>query len=181
MNVVYIYWVTLTKMGKHRAFYRGQSSSVAKAINDLPGAMLATGFGEQSAIQTIEAAMIDESKGRVSVACINSPTSTTLSGDEPAIDYIRDICAAEGVFARKLKVETAYHSHHMEKVAKSYSSSLVDIKPQKIRNGVQFVSSVTGTTKSSDFGAEYWTRNMVSQVRNVSVLVDLNSAALISL
>lgn len=131
--------------------------------------MLATGHGEQSAVQTIEAANIAESKGRVTVACVNSPTSTTLSGDEPAIDHIRDICAAKGVFARKLKVETAYHSHHMEKVAKSYSSSLAGIKPQSMRDGVQFVSSVTGTTKSSDFGPAYWTRNLVSQVRTYLV------------
>lgn len=131
--------------------------------------MLATGFGEQSAEQTIEAAKIDESKGRVSVACINSPTSTTLSGDEPAIDHMHDVCAATGVFASKLTVETAYHSHHMEKVANSHLSSLADIKPKIMRDGVQFVSPVTGTAKSSGFGQEYWTQNLVSQVRIFSL------------
>ncbi|KAH7012488.1 uncharacterized protein B0I36DRAFT_299658 [Microdochium trichocladiopsis] len=147
------------------AFYRGKSSSVAKALNDLPGAMLATGFGEQAAMQTIKNARIDESKGRVTVACVNSPESTTLSGDEPAIEAVQEACAAKDVFARKLKVETAYHSHHMEKVAKSYASSLTNIRPRTIREGVQFVSSVTGTTKIEDFGAAYWTQNLVSQVR----------------
>ncbi|KXJ86344.1 hypothetical protein Micbo1qcDRAFT_209040 [Microdochium bolleyi] len=147
------------------AFYRGKSSSVAKALNDLPGTMLAVGLGEQAAVQAILDAKIEESKGRVTVACVNSPTSTTLSGDEPAIDALYETLAAAGVFARKLKVETAYHSHHMEKVAKSYSASLAEVKPNAIREGIQFVSSVTGTTKTTDFGAEYWTRNLVSQVR----------------
>jgi acyl transferase domain-containing protein/2-polyprenyl-3-methyl-5-hydroxy-6-metoxy-1,4-benzoquinol methylase len=147
------------------SFLRGRCSAVAKKLNALPGSMLATGYGEQAALQTLKAANLDSEKGRVTVACINSPASTTLSGDEPAIDYIQDMLIAGGVFARKLKVETAYHSHHMEKVAASYLESLGELASSGVQEDVQFFSSVTGTAKTSGFGPQYWVDNLVSQVR----------------
>ncbi|KAL2138415.1 hypothetical protein VTI28DRAFT_6849 [Corynascus sepedonium] len=147
------------------SFFRGRQSAVAKKLNVLPGSMLATGYGEQAALQTIKAANLDSNKGRVTVACINSPASTTLSGDEPAIDYIQDMLVAGGVFARKLKVETAYHSHHMEKVAASYLQSLEGLASFEARGDVEFYSSVTGSPKTSGFGPAYWVENLVSQVR----------------
>lgn len=131
--------------------------------------MLATGYGEQAALQTIKAANLDSDKGRVTVACVNSPASTTLSGDEPAIDYLQNMLITGGVFARKLKVETAYHSHHMEKVADSYRESLRELVSCDAREDVAFFSSVTGFPKSSDFGAGYWVDNLVSQVWNTSL------------
>jgi acyl transferase domain-containing protein len=127
--------------------------------------MLATGYGEQAALQTLKAANLDSEKGRVTVACVNSPASTTLSGDEPAIDYIQDMLITGGVFARKLKVETAYHSHHMEKVAASYFQSLGELTSSEAHAEIEFFSSVTGTTKTSGFGPAYWVDNLVSQVR----------------
>jgi acyl transferase domain-containing protein len=146
------------------AYFRGQYSSVAKERNAVPGAMLATGWGEQSAAEGIKAANLGDDKGRVTIACINSPSSTTLSGDAPAIDYMNDMLTRAGVFARKLKVETAYHSHHMNTVAEAYSTSLADLKPSELHADVEFVSSVTGEKKTSGFGAEYWRENLVSSV-----------------
>ncbi|KAK4210859.1 hypothetical protein QBC37DRAFT_27292 [Rhypophila decipiens] len=147
------------------AYSRGRYSSIAKKLNTLPGSMLATGYGEQAAVQTIKAANLDADKGRVTVACVNSPASTTLSGDEPAIDYIQDMLITGGVFARKLKVETAYHSHHMEKVAASYLESLGELANDAVQEDIKFFSSVTGAPKTSGFGPAYWVENLVSQVR----------------
>lgn len=126
--------------------------------------MLATGYGEHAALQTIKEANIDSEMGRVVVACVNSPASTTLSGDEPAVHYVSEMLQSGGVFTRKLKVETAYHSHHMEKVASSYFKSLEGLSSTEINSDVEFYSSVTGLRKNSDFGPEYWVDNLVSQV-----------------
>lgn len=149
------------------SFFRGRQSAVAKKLNALSGSMLATGYGEQAALQALKAATLDSEKGRVTVACVNSPASTTLSGDEPAIDYIQDMLVTGGVFARKLKVETAYHSHHMEKVAAAYSQSLKELNSSEAQEDIKFFSSVTGTAKTSSFGPTYWVENLVSQVRNL--------------
>ena len=126
--------------------------------------MLATGYGEHAALQTIKEANIDSAMGRVVVACVNSPSSTTLSGDEPAVHYVSEMLRSGGVFNRKLKVETAYHSHHMEKVASSYLKSLKELSSTEIKSDVEFHSSVTGQMKTSDFGPAYWVENLVSQV-----------------
>lgn len=129
--------------------------------------MLATGYGEQAALETIKAAGLHPDKGRVNIACINSPASTTISGDEPAIDYIQDMLVAGGVFARKLKVETAYHSHHMEKVAASYLESIAELTSFDVQGKFEFFSTVTGAAKTSTFGPAYWVENLVSQVREI--------------
>ena len=126
--------------------------------------MLATGYGEQAALRAIKAASLDSEKGRVTVACVNSPASTTLSGDEPAIDYMDGILKDGGVFSRKLKVETAYHSHHMEKVSASYLQSLGELASNETQGNIEFYSSVTGAAKTSGFGPAYWVENLVSQV-----------------
>lgn len=131
----------------------------------MPGSMLATGYSEQAALQMLKGANLDDEKGRVVIACVNSGSSTTLSGDEPAIDYINSILGSAGVFSRKLKVETAYHSHHMEKVTESYMQTLGNISSSQTRNDVEFLSSVTGEVKTSGFGPEYWVTNLVSKVR----------------
>lgn len=147
------------------SFFRGRYSKVAKKLNAMPGSMLATGYSEQAALQTIKAANLGPDKGRVVVACVNSPNSVTLSGDEPAIDTIQDMISNVGIFARKLVVESAYHSHHMEKVADAYSASIGDLVASDVNQEVEFLSSVTGSAKRTGFGSEYWVKNLVSQVR----------------
>ncbi|KAK4451281.1 hypothetical protein QBC34DRAFT_348299 [Podospora aff. communis PSN243] len=149
------------------SFFRGQFSAMAKDLNTIPGAMLATGHGEHTALQTI-AENSGGLKGRVTVACINSPSSTTISGDEPAIDYLHDKLVASGVFSRKLRVDTAYHSHHMDKVATLYLESLMKMEfrgTQKPDPTIEYFSSVSGGTKTSGFGPAYWVENLVSPVR----------------
>lgn len=147
------------------SFFRGRYSKVAKKLNPMPGSMLATGYSEQAALQTIKTANLGEDKGRVVVACVNSPNSVTLSGDEPAIDSLKDMLYKVGIFARKLVVESAYHSHHMEKVADAYAQSISDIEASDVNEDVEFLSSVTGAAKTTGFGSEYWVKNLVSQVK----------------
>ena len=126
--------------------------------------MLAVACTEHDIEQLIDLAT-SNSNGIVRVACINSPESVTVSGDEPAINDLERMFWSSGVSARKLKVDTAYHSHHMEKIADSYLSSLRDIPFSETHREVKFFSSVTGKLKTSGFGASYWAENLVSQVR----------------
>lgn len=108
--------------------------------------------------------------GRIVLACVNSPFSTTVSGDQDTVDEIATSLNKRGVFNRKLKLDTAYHSHHMHAVAQDYLSSLVGLEHGDPHVGVDFYSSVTGTRKTTDFGAEYWTQNLISPVKFDSAL-----------
>lgn len=51
--------------------------------------------------------------GRLSVAACNSSASVTITGDHDAIDEAKLELDEHKKFARVLKVDTAYHSHHM--------------------------------------------------------------------
>ncbi|GKU06255.1 unnamed protein product [Fusarium langsethiae] len=143
------------------AYYRGVASLKAKAVAEVPGSMMAVALGETEAQQYIDKV----TTGTVSVACVNSPASSTVSGDLTAIEELKSLLDADEIFARALKVDTAYHSHHMRRVAQDYHEAMRNIESCGVRNGVTFYSSVTGTIKSTEFGAEYWTANLVSQVK----------------
>ncbi|OIW26902.1 beta-ketoacyl synthase domain-containing protein [Coniochaeta ligniaria NRRL 30616] len=155
----------LTKEAAMRvAYMRGVYSAKAKAANATPGGMLAVGEGE-SAINRRIKQLGSTGSGKVTVACVNSPESTTVSGDVAALLELQAALGAASVFNRRLKVDSAYHSHHMEVVAPSYLASLGGLTHGSPREDVAFYSSVTGARKHSGFGPSYWVSNLVSQVK----------------
>jgi acyl transferase domain-containing protein len=79
----------------------GKSASVA-------GRMLAANLGAEEAAQ-----LVAEFPDRVAVAAFNSPAFVTVSGDPEPLEQIAHILASRGVFNRFLKVNYAFHSHHM--------------------------------------------------------------------
>jgi malonyl CoA-acyl carrier protein transacylase/SAM-dependent methyltransferase len=144
------------------AYYRGVAATAIKDVKALkPGAMLAVGLSREETQPLIT----DLSQGVVSIACINSPTSVTVSGDDPAIEELLIILQKKGVFARKLAVDTAYHSHHMMHVVDGYLDSLRNLQTNNLPD-VEFYSSVTGRRRElSELGPAYWAANMVSPVQ----------------
>lgn len=145
------------------SYMRGICSAKAKTLNSTPGGMLAVGEGPEDIGARIK--KIDSSFGKIVVACVNSPESTTISGDVAALEELQAVLSEASVFNRRIKVDSAYHSHHMEVVAPSYLSSLDGLVTGETRDDVAFFSSVAGVRKTSGFGAEYWVSNLVSQVK----------------
>ncbi|KAK0386278.1 hypothetical protein NLU13_6115 [Sarocladium strictum] len=142
------------------AYHRGRLVSHVKTH----GSMLATGIGNEQAEEYIA----NHAVGRAVVACINSPSSTTLSGDAEAIEQLSSVITKDGHFSRKLKVDVAYHSPHMQSVAEEYRASLTHISPltdNEAAGVVMFSSLRPGAVASNaELGAEYWVANMVGQV-----------------
>ena len=129
----------------------------------LAGGMLAAGIGVDQA----ERYAANMANGRVVVACVNSPESTTLSGDLPALNVIASRLEKNGLFARQLKVPLAYHSHHMVPMAQEYVDDLRNIlsKQAKSNDNILFVSSLTGGILAPKFlTPEYWARNLTDPV-----------------
>ncbi|KAM0290527.1 hypothetical protein ACHAO9_004885 [Fusarium lateritium] len=145
------------------SYMRGICSAKAKTMNSTLGGMLAVGEGPDAIGERIK--KIDSSFGKITVACVNSPESTTISGDVAALEELQAVLVEASVFNRRIKVDSAYHSHHMEVVAPSYLSSLDGLVAGETRDDVAFFSSVTGDRKTSGFGADYWVSNLVSQVK----------------
>ena len=151
------------------SYHRGFISNLCKQKLNKKGAMLAVALGEDEASKYIAQLQ----SGVVSVACVNSPASTTISGDEVAIDELKAILDDQAVFAKKLKVDIAYHSHHVQKVAAQYRSSLKGLEHNLPRPSVKFISSVTGAEKMNNFGPSYWVQNLTSPVRFSGALAEL--------
>ncbi|EXJ91415.1 hypothetical protein A1O1_04527 [Capronia coronata CBS 617.96] len=147
------------KIAYMRGYYCGQIQS---RLKEKQGAMLAAGLTVQEARRYLQE--VDEDS--VVIGCMNSPSSVTLSGDVHAISYLEQRIKLDGKFARKLRVEVAYHSPHMQAVAQDFLDSLDSIEPTKDLR-VPMFSSVT--TKQLDspvrLNAQYWVTNMVSAVR----------------
>ncbi|KGO37540.1 Acyl transferase/acyl hydrolase/lysophospholipase [Penicillium expansum] len=145
------------------AYFRGVYSG-AKILLSANGGMMAVGLSEEEANKRISA--LDPAIGKAVVACINSPTSVTISGDHLALDSLSQSLQDDGVFARFLKVSTAYHSHHMDLVADDYAKAIADMEVKPVSD-VEMFSTVTGAlvTATDVLGPEYWRKNMVSCVR----------------
>lgn len=126
----------------------------------LRGLMMAVGTGRKA----VEPFLATLTSGRVLVACVNSPNSITVSGDEAAILELGDILRVQGISVTVLRIDTAYHSHHMECVAEGYEANLVglEVRPS---GAVSFHSSVTGRLlEHTELTAGYWVKNMLSTV-----------------
>ncbi|CAI6100676.1 unnamed protein product [Clonostachys chloroleuca] len=152
------------------AYFRGQVASVLDASPDVRGAMLAVAMPAKKASKRLIDFKTTHSSSTVVVACINSPSSVTLSGDDSAIEDIKAELAKEGMAATKLRVSVAYHSPHMERISEEYKSLMGTINPGKAGDTgstVRMVSSVTAkpVTTSQLQKPEYWVQNMVSTVR----------------
>ena len=102
------------------AFYRGLASLKCKEQNCTKGAMVAVGLAASKVQHWIDQVQ----QGRMSIACINSPTSTTVSGDEEGIEQLRSLLDAGSVSNRRLNVDVAYHSDHMLVASAYYIESL---------------------------------------------------------
>ncbi|KAI0896476.1 putative polyketide synthase [Annulohypoxylon nitens] len=150
------------RISYHRSFLAEESRNRASQ----PGSMMAVGLGQADAEKWVK----DLAISGVGVACINSPSSTTVSGDAKAISDLKLALDAEGVFARQLRVDTAYHSHHMKLVSDDYLSMLEGIQFTPVNPSTRFLSTVTGEEKQDGFGPSYWVQNLVSPVRFSSAL-----------
>jgi len=153
------------------AYWRGVLSSGLKNIApEISGAMMAVGLSPKAAKLWIS----KTTKGEVMVACVNAPTSVTLSGDKSGIDELADLLKEAGIFARKLQVDTAYHSPHMQILASDCLKAIADIKTLTASGTCSLHSSVTGfKIEPSELGPAYWVRNMTSPVQFASAVHDL--------
>ncbi|QLI72968.1 Highly reducing polyketide synthase ACTTS3 [Metarhizium brunneum] len=150
------------------AYYRGKHAHLARGSSGEPGSMMAVGISYDEAKMFCQQ---PEYQGRIGVAAVNAPKSVTLLGDLDAIEQAKAHFDDVQVFARQLKVDTAYHSHHMEKCAAKYLESLkvYNIQVQSPREDCVWVLSVHGNTEFLKDDLEslkgpYWVANMVQPV-----------------
>ncbi|WP_067701975.1 type I polyketide synthase [Nocardia jejuensis] len=123
------------------------------------GAMLAVAAGESRALE-----LVADFADRVSIAAVNGPGSTVLSGDDDAIDELERLLAAESVKTNRLRVSHAFHSHRMDPMLAEFESVLRRVTFSEPR--IPLVSNVSGRTAGNEIlQPAYWVAQVRSAVR----------------
>lgn len=156
------------------AYLRGVvSARHAASPGGQAGAMLAAGMSYADAQSLCR---LDAFEGRVRVAACNSQDSVTFSGDADGIEHVQGVLEDESKFARALRVDKAYHSHHMFPCAEPYIRALEECGCTATEDpasddgqdtSIAWYSSVDESNvrlTKDRVTAEYWKDNLVSPV-----------------
>ncbi len=134
-----------------------RSRAIGEVLSGL-GGMVSVGLPQSGVVKLLE-----PWGAALSVAAVNGPSSTVVSGDAAALDELLAACAEREVRARRVPVDYASHSVHVERIRERLLDELV-VSPRS--SGVPFYSAVTGELlDTAGLDAEYWYRNLRSTVR----------------
>ncbi|MEH0557073.1 type I polyketide synthase [Streptomyces sp. B21-101] len=105
----------------------------------------------------------------VSVAAVNSATSTVVAGDVAGLTDLLARCERQGVDARRIEVDYASHTEAMEALEERLLTDLAGISPRS--SDVRLHSTLTGAViDTADMDAAYWYDNLSNTVRFEPVL-----------
>jgi acyl transferase domain-containing protein len=126
-----------------------------------------TGRGKMAMVHLPAASVMKDLGSRgtsVSIAAVNSPESTVISGDPNAVQELLETWRGRGIDCRLLPVNYAFHSAQM----RPYSEALVRVLGSVERNPekIPIISTVLGRyTRGEELDAAYWGRNVLQTVR----------------
>ncbi|PSB25824.1 type I polyketide synthase [Stenomitos frigidus] len=99
----------------------------------------------------------------LSIAAVNSPTATVLSGDVIALESLAQTLEQQNITCRFLPVNYAFHSWQVDPLQDELVHALQAIQPRPIT--VSLFSTVTGQrVDGQTLDASYWSRNLRSPV-----------------
>ncbi len=102
--------------------------------------------------------------GVVSLAGINAPDETVISGETATVESVASHFAVRGVSVRRLTVSHPFHSPLMEQMLAEFRAAIAGLSPRQPR--MRVLSTLTGQPADADFGTvEYWVRQIVAPVR----------------
>lgn len=160
------------------AYHRGQVTAKLQSTSETQGSMISVNLSEAEGRDYLQRHEFRIHAENVTIACVNSPTNVTLSGDSVAIDMIKNDLDAQGVFAQRLRTGVAYHSPAMCAVAAEYKLLMGELHPPVEdfpRRYVPMISSVSGRLVGPKMlsDPQYWVNNLVSPVRFVDAIQTL--------
>ncbi|WP_420077391.1 type I polyketide synthase [Streptomyces sp. JL3001] len=108
--------------------------------------------------------LLDAWPGRVGVAVLNGPSTVVVSGENAALDELREVCARMDLRTKDVKSDIAGHGPQTEAVKDQLLSVLGELNPHPAR--VPFYSTVTGgRLDTTALDASYWYCNLRQTVR----------------
>ncbi len=102
-------------------------------------------------------------EGRVSVAAVNGPAAVVVAGEPGALDELHAVCEQDRMRARRVAVDYASHTAHVEAIEAELAEALAPVTPRA--GDVPFYSTVTGGfVDTAILDAGYWYRNLRGRV-----------------
>jgi acyl transferase domain-containing protein/acyl carrier protein/pimeloyl-ACP methyl ester carboxylesterase len=142
-------------------------------------ASLAGGGGMVSVALPVEALArrLEPYGARIALAALNGPSAQVVAGEPDALAEFLLECEGDKVWARRIPVDYASHTHQIEAIRAELLESLAPISP---RSGeIPFLSTVTGElTDTASLDADYWYRNLRESVRFEPAIRSLAEAGL---
>jgi acyl transferase domain-containing protein len=131
----------------------------SRALRQLSGqgAMASLRASEEQAVRLLEAA------GDVTVAGVNGPASTVISGPPEPVAAVVAAAQEQGLRARMIDVDYASHGPQVDRIADELTEALSGIRPATAR--VPFYSTVTGERTDAALDAGYCVTNLRRPVR----------------
>lgn len=137
-----------------------------KLFNNLPkGAMLSVFLPEND----IEKYLTDN----LSIAAVNSPSMTVVSGKSEEIIQLKDELDKNGIECKMLHINVAAHSKYVESILGSFREYLSNFKLNAPK--IPFISNLTGIwiTNEEAINPEYWVKHLRETVQFSKGIVNI--------
>ncbi|MFJ8844673.1 type I polyketide synthase [Streptomyces cyaneofuscatus] len=110
----------------------------------------------------------------VSVAGLNAPTSTVISGDEEAVTEVAERWREQGRKTRRLTVSHAFHSAHMDGILDDFRTVAKEVTYRAPQ--FDLVSTVTGALATTEelTSPDYWVEQIRRTVRFTDAVATLD-------
>jgi acyl transferase domain-containing protein/NADPH:quinone reductase-like Zn-dependent oxidoreductase len=135
-------------------------------------------IGAMAAVLTDEAAVATALAGfggAISIAAVNGPSQTVISGRREAIDAALAAFAAQQIGAERLTVSHAFHSSLMDPILDEFEAAVRRIGPRPPQLAV--ASNLTGTIVRNELAeSSYWRRHLREAVRFADGMRTLHTA-----
>ncbi|GAA4011764.1 type I polyketide synthase [Allokutzneria multivorans] len=129
---------------------RSKAVTAITGIGGIVSLPLSAGAGEE---------LIAPWSDKICVAVVNGPSSVGVAGDNDALVELLAHCAENGVQARKVAVDYAPHSPHIDRIEEAGRHSFTEVDP--LQGTARFYSAVTGQQiETTELGPEYWYANL---------------------
>uniref|UniRef100_UPI00292F6E99 SDR family NAD(P)-dependent oxidoreductase n=1 Tax=Streptomyces sasae TaxID=1266772 RepID=UPI00292F6E99 len=121
--------------------------------------------GAMAALQATEDEVLPLLTHTVSIAAVNGPDATVISGDEPEVERIRTHFTTQGRRTRRLTVSHAFHSPHMDPALDEFRHITAGLHLHTPHTPI--VSTLTGhlATPEQLTSPDYWTHHLRHTVR----------------
>jgi len=124
--------------------------------------------GEMAAVFAAENRVADAVfayKNMVSIAAVNGPENTVISGTRECVGEVLKELEAKGITAQRLRVSHAFHSHLMDPMLDAFEQAASEIA--YFTPSIGLMSNVTGRLVKGDevSNADYWRKHVRAPVQ----------------